>query len=57
MEQAVGLVLGFAILCQAAGFYFRLVRGVFRLLVRVSAPPVESRQAVAPLLPDEEGDE
>ena len=57
MEQTVGLVLGFAILCQAAGFYYRLVRGVFRLLVRTSAPPVGSRKAVAPLLPDEEGDE
>jgi hypothetical protein len=57
MEQAVGYALGFAILCQAIGFYFRLVRGMFRLLTRTAAPPVESRKAVAPLLPDEEGDE
>jgi hypothetical protein len=57
MEQAVGYALGFAILCQAVGFYFRLVRGLFRLLTRTPAPPVEPRRAVAPLLPDEEGDE
>ncbi len=57
MEQTVGYVLGFAILCQAVGFYVRLVRGVFRLLTRTSAPPAASRTAVAPLLPDEEGDE
>jgi hypothetical protein len=57
MERAVGFVLGFAILCQAVGFYYRLVRGVFRLLARTSAPPVEPRKAVAPLLPDEEEDE
>jgi hypothetical protein len=57
MEQTVGYVLGFAILCQAVGFYFRLLRGVFRLLTRTPAPAGESRKAVAPLLPDEEGDE
>jgi hypothetical protein len=57
MEQTVGYVLGFAILCQAAGFYFRLLRGVFRLLTRTPAAPAESRTAVAPLLADEEGDE
>ena len=57
MEQTVGFVLGFAILCQAVGFYYRLVRGVFRLLARATAAPEESRRAPLPLLPDEEGDE
>jgi hypothetical protein len=57
MEQTLTLVLGFAILCQAVGFYFRLLRGVFRVLTRMTPAPVESRTAVAALLPDEEGDE
>jgi hypothetical protein len=56
MEHAVAYVLVFAIVCQAAGFYFRLARGVIRVVTRMTAAPAQSRNAVAALLPDEEGD-
>jgi len=57
LERIVAVLLGTAILCQAVGFYWKIIRWFVRFLSgRIELPfEVRRRETERPLLPNEEG--